>query len=402
MPSQEDYLDSLLKELTSGLDELENIEDETISADEGEMFSTEDTAQEVSTSFTDVNSAATMSEAEIERLLAGSMLPEEDVSEFTEPEDNGIAGLMGILKATDDEDLQDIHDLLQKSDQNEAVDEDIMSLLQKDDADLSFDPLEEDSEESEESVNLTTDEKMAKVEERRRAREEKKAEKRAKKAAAKAEKLAQKAAKKAEKTGKSAKASKAINEETLLVEETSVAEALPQEEIAGLDELLSLTGGTTFETQEQEAAETSFEDIFGTASTEVSDNAADLVDVISEREEIAHKKEKKGFFAKILDFITEEEEEDSEDAEIKLSDENKNILDELDKNKKKNKKAKKGKREQKIIRRLPQKEKKILLKKVKNPKRRRNLRKKRHLNLRMMNRNLPVVNYPLREFFRFF
>ena len=66
-------------------------------------------------------------------------------------------------------------------------------------------------------------------------------------------------------------------------------------------------------------------------------------------EDAEQKKEKKGFFAKLLDLFTDEEEEESD--QLKLSDENKQILEEMDKNgkngKKKEKKQKKEKKPKK-------------------------------------------------------
>jgi hypothetical protein len=80
---------------------------------------------------------------------------------------------------------------------------------------------------------------------------------------------------------------------------------------------------------------------------------------VEEADEILKEKTapKKGFWAKILDFLTaedeEEEEEKPENEDIKLSDENQNIIDELDNENEKGKKSKKAKKEKK-----PKKDKK--------------------------------------------
>ena len=72
------------------------------------------------------------------------------------------------------------------------------------------------------------------------------------------------------------------------------------------------------------------------------------------------KKEKKGIFAKILDLFTEEDEEEEEADQLQLSDENKKILQEMDKGgkKKKGKKEKKPKKEKQPKPKKPVKEKK--------------------------------------------
>ena len=77
-------------------------------------------------------------------------------------------------------------------------------------------------------------------------------------------------------------------------------------------------------------------------------------DIVDEQEQ---KKGKKGFFAKLLDLFTEEDEEEEEADQLQLSDENKKILEEMDKGgrKKKGKKEKKPKKEKQP---KPKKEKK--------------------------------------------
>lgn len=367
MSSQEDYLDNLLKDLSGSTNKSENAEEEI---------------QSVAEVFPDVESTTTMSEKDIERLLAESVLPEKEISVDDASGDRGtkeseteayeIEDLMGMLKKTDDEDLQDIHELLQKSEHNEAVDDKIMSLFQEEDVTEVFDPLADDLEDAEDVLNLAPDEKAQRSEQRRREKKEKKAEKLAKKMAAKEAKLARKAAKTAKKTANTEQeASSEMSTEIEMPTEitTSVAdEILPENEIAGLDELLSLSGNSSMETQD--STEMSFHDIFGTSPMEDTESAATLVAEIPENKDAAHKK---GFFTRILDFFTEEDEE-AVDEEIKLSDENKKVLEELDKNKKKKKKGKKAKKEADVSREtsaeggeeIPKKEKKA--KKEKKPK----------------------------------
>ena len=93
--------------------------------------------------------------------------------------------------------------------------------------------------------------------------------------------------------------------------------------------------------------------------------SADVMDILKAAgadivEEPEQKKEKKGFFAKLLDLFTEEDEEEEEADQLQLSDENKKILEEMDKDgkKKKGKKEKKPKKEKQPKTKKPAKEKK--------------------------------------------
>ncbi len=94
-------------------------------------------------------------------------------------------------------------------------------------------------------------------------------------------------------------------------------------------------------------------------------DSADVMDILKAAgadivEEPEQKKDKKGFFAKLLDLFTEEDEEEEESDQLKLSDENKKILEEMDKGgkKKKGKKEKKPKKEKQPKSRKTAKEKK--------------------------------------------
>ncbi len=102
----------------------------------------------------------------------------------------------------------------------------------------------------------------------------------------------------------------------------------------------------------------------GISAEPESTNVMDILkaagaDIVEKPEQ---KKEKKGFFAKLLDLFTEEDDEEEETDQLQLSDENKKILEEMDKDgKNSKKKEKKQKKEKK-----PKKEKQ--LKKEKQPK----------------------------------
>ena len=124
------------------------------------------------------------------------------------------------------------------------------------------------------------------------------------------------------------------------------------------DDLDALLAGAFPQTEEPEHTE---ED---NGETDVMDilkaAGADIVDDDSQ------KKEKKGFFSKLLDLFTEEDEEDEEENQLQLSEENKQILDEMGKDqKKKGKKEKKPKKEKAAKEKKPKKEKKKKEKKEK-------------------------------------
>ena len=132
-------------------------------------------------------------------------------------------------------------------------------------------------------------------------------------------------------------------------------------ETSGLDDDLDALLAGAFPQQPDIADDVSGEP----ESTDVMDilkaAGADIVD------EPERKKEKKGFFAKILDLFTEEEEEETEADQLQLSDENRKILEEMDKGgkKKKGKKEKKPKKEKQPKPKKPAKEKKKKEKKEK-------------------------------------
>lgn len=129
------------------------------------------------------------------------------------------------------------------------------------------------------------------------------------------------------------------------VEENPVSEAADTE-ITGTsdDELDALLAGA-FPGQ-QDSAE----------GSNAESESSDIMDILKAAgadiaEDAEQKKEKKGFFAKLLDLFTEEDEEEEESDQLKLSDENKQILEEMEKNgkngKKKEKKQKKEKKPKK-------------------------------------------------------
>ena len=129
------------------------------------------------------------------------------------------------------------------------------------------------------------------------------------------------------------------------VAENSVSEATDTETTATSDDELDALLAGAFPGQQDSAEESNAEP-----------ESSDIMDILKAAgadiaEDAEQKKEKKGFFAKLLDLFTEEDEEEEENDQLKLSDENKQILEEMDKNgkngKKKEKKQKKEKKPKK-------------------------------------------------------
>lgn len=361
MPSKEDYLDDLLKdmdvlgeEFSVNSDDVNDIElkddilDEDImnilnSVENGELQNSGTESDSIG-----VDDTKNMSEEDIEKLLS-TELENAEVAEDVAPEENS-EDLMNLLKQTDDNnDLQEIHDLLQKSDNNEAVDEDIVALLQ-DIPDEETDLMEQIVGESEENTESGVDEKARKKEERKRLREEKKAEKLAMKEAKKAAKLEAKKAKKGH--SQTAEGEEAEGAEPVLAADMESVNAVSEDDLADIEELLNMAGSVMEPPVElgsgpAKKPASSANNMKGkdTQGKNAQSNGADSqID-----NSTAEKKPRKKFLSRIVDFLTEEddEEEQKDNEDIKLSEENKNILDDLEKNKKKKKKDKKDKKAKK-------------------------------------------------------
>jgi hypothetical protein len=325
MPSQEDYLDQLLKGITENEPEETNLADTSdLTSTEsfetsGDFNLTEEAPVKVSAKMPseEVEEDFGMSEEEIEQLLQETRM--EGTQEKQAKETNGEDDLMQLLEGADDGDLQDIHDMLQKSDNNEAVDEDLIALLQDIPDEVNAEDYDDSPKENDGLENGELTKKQKRALEKKRQKEEKAAAKQAEKEAKQAAKEAKKAAK-----GKG----KAVEEAAQEPANASAEEQPVEADMSALDELLGLDG--------QAPA------------------SADSVENAFEKEVDAQKGDtaKKGFFAKILDFLTEEEEEEEPvrgTEDIPLSDENRVILEELDQEEsaKKGKKAKKSKKAKK-------------------------------------------------------
>ena len=369
MPSQEEYLDKLLKDLTNNIDDVSesNVESEAVleltDAIESEpaiepelsleqeqvpdadmlreMLSNLDTeveseALEELSEAPRVDDITMLSEEDIEKLLAAGSFEETKPTAFTEEAD-----LMDMLQGMEEENLQDIHTLLKKSDDNEAVDDTITDLLQDDDAIgfllASTDPMEDDAQLKK---RLAKEKKQQLKEEKRLKKELKRLEKQAAKEAAKA--------KKKNKTVEVQNGGSDTLEDaelmSILSGETGDSSILETEndlftgfETVDLDEE-DITG------PEQELLQ-AFDvpnDVFGSDNFELSTLEEVPHEEIADAEiEKLKKKEKKkgGFLSKVFEFLTEADDEEAE--AIILSQENEKILQEMDSEEGKIKKGKK-------------------------------------------------------------
>lgn len=308
MPSQEEYLDNLLKgienaETTESVEEKikpEPAEQDTPQIDMSDMddllqsalnAQKEDAMGEAVSDTASENKAihseetASMSEDEIDRLLQQNREQAEETPEQENTDSND--DLIRMLESADEEGLSNLLDQVSPQPAGEPADE-------------------EASEEQEKG---------------KRGRKKKKE----------------------KKLGFFDRFKKKTKEEP--VEENPVSEAADTE-ITGTsdDELDALLAGA-FPGQ-QDSAE----------GSNAESESSDIMDILKAAgadiaEDAEQKKEKKGFFAKLLDLFTEEDEEEEENDQLKLSDENKQILEEMDKNgkngKKKEKKQKKEKKPKK-------------------------------------------------------
>ena len=389
MPSQEDYLDNLLKDIGHEEQEAQPVQEAVPQSDENN----ENVGKDAERQAPDLEAASDMSEDEIGQLLSGGLDASRLENDQTEEENNELfhasdmdlsdEDVLKMLAESDDDDMQEIHSLLNKSDNHESVEdtaeepepeEERNALLGGADVTPAVDKREERAKAKKEREEA----KKRRKEELAAKRAEKKAEKKVKKAskkeAAKQEQEEQDTAEnlfdtdvldsivsKADKTGK---------EEDEVVSDNDVigekSEALPVDELAevtpeetsGLDEIapeengaggLGLDMGNLF--GDSDAEDSLLNGLGGGDDSDLSDLLSmndELEDSDAQREEKREKKsEKKGFLTRLLDFFTEEEEEYEEQGNenLNLSDENKGIIKDLDKEgskKKKNKKAKKA------------------------------------------------------------
>ncbi|MDE7253533.1 MAG: hypothetical protein K2O32_11405 [Acetatifactor sp.] len=303
--------------------------------------------------------AAGMTEEEIEKILEENSHVEE--SESAQADDLASQdNLMELLQDAGDDDLQDIHDLLEKSENNEAVDEAVIAQMQGEgDGQVpeSGDIAADDAEEAILSM------RQQKAVDKKKQKEEKAAAKKAAKEAKKAERLAKKAAKKAGKGAVAAAGEVAEASALAAVQgaaeggqsaDAGVQEANEEEDLgfdmSELDELINFSTDPTPEKPPKTDSTAEAEEAGVEAVLDAGEALAGIAAEAGDKEP----EKKKGLLARILDFLLEEDEEDEEESgkgteDVPLSDENKKILNEMDQEEagKKGKKGKKPKKDKK-------------------------------------------------------
>lgn len=347
MPSQDDNLDELLKQMSMG-----DGEEGPESRDRSRL---------------DIDSVAEMTEEEIAAFLSAGVGGDKNDTEpyrasFGES-DAPQGDVLEMLDETGDRDLKEIKNLLERSDRNEDVSGGSLA-SGADDGKSPADRLLADIEGAGEQE--MAEEMAENVDRRALKKEQRKKEKIIKKEAKQREKDAARAEKKRKRSHGEAEA-KDTRKETA---ENSVKEYDMMLDRDLLDSIVSGAAGRAGR-PEAPAQEDNGEglaslmeyakaDLDGASGSEADwvekENASPELDImtldmaeadalledISEKEEEAEEKE--GLFSKMVSFLTEEESE-AENEDVRLSDENEEILNELDNEKpQKSKKAKKPKK----------------------------------------------------------
>ena len=299
------------------------------------------------------------------------MLSKAKAEGLAEDEDRSDMSLDDLL-AADSGSAGEIGDLLNKSDNNEAVDPGIKALLNGTDDGEAPNVLGE-NEEAEAPVDKAAERKRLKEEKKeakRKAREEKKEARRKAKEAKKAKKNASGVSEENATSSENAENADMSDVDALLAGAaeaaaevkaaalTSEASTAPIEvpadnsEVDEADSLLAeIMGNPLSEEDLYDALSDSPEKSEDTPADEPVSIPADELDSLLEKE-ANEKKPKKGLIARIIDLLTEtDEDEEGEGAEIKLSEENAEVLEQLEaedgegkKGKKKKKKKDKGKK----------------------------------------------------------
>lgn len=346
MPSQEEYLDNLLK----GLEK----EEETEEPKEGNV----ETAKEPQIDMSDMD----------DLLKSALEAQQKDISETQQSHDSAGAAIHPEETSSMSED--EIDRLLQQSkeqgnDPEEGktaetdTNDDLIRMLESaDDAGLS-DLLDRVS--PEEDTSETADQQEP---DKRKKKKEKKEKKKKEKAPGKGflERFRKKSAEEA--APEEAASGETTAEEVTAEDTTSedVSSEKTPEEILPEDissEAVGTMSGSTDDVND-------IDDIADIREKTPADDSgdSDIMDILKAAgadivEDTAPAKEKKGFFSKLLDLFTEEDEDEEEENQLQLSEENKQILDDMDKNpKKKGKKEKKPKKEKAPKAKKPKKEKK--------------------------------------------
>lgn len=394
MSSQEEYLDQLLK----GLEDGDRAQVDAPGNSDADFSSDESDAEEKESYH--IDDVKGMGIEDIERILEENERAAKEGREDLENQD-----LVEILDHFDESGIQEIRDYIVKSDRNEAVDERIINMIEtakESSEELPKDLLEQMQEQAEEEEEqeapsgflgkLFGKKKKNGKQDKKKKNERKKAEEfeyemielfgnmelidgdeenkgtldrlkdklKAKKAARQElkeirEKEKQEATSKSGEDQKKKKKKRNNSLEEALDEIASLPGEAEEEQEPQLQNPESFVEFTSDDDSEGGALDLGLpQELFGDADTvSVDGDAQDLDELLSIADKDADKGEKgkkdgkkKGLFAKLFEFLTEEDEDEKqESSELILSDENDAILKELDKEggKKKKKKPKKGK-----------------------------------------------------------
>lgn len=328
MPSREDYLDDFLKNMS----------------EEDENRRTENGMEPAP----DLDALAEMSEEEIAKLLSAG------ASEQMQQPETAVEDVLDIPGESGNSDLQEIQNLLRKADQNEVLDRTDTDFGSSREEENPAERLLADIERAGETS--VAEEAVNSKQEKKRLKQEKKAAKKA----AKAEKKEKRQAKKGKKDIPQAKAgektpdnaSKRVMEYDMVQDrellDSIVSEAgkveqremqRPEADSSGAVDLMEVAAALEAERNMDPSQEVPYEEEYAAADTadensgilaldldEVDDYIPDITDTSSKN----GKEKKKGIMAKFFAFLTEEEEE-PENENLPISEENQEIIREMDK-----------------------------------------------------------------------
>lgn len=347
----------------------------------------------------DIDAVSEMSQEEIERLLSQGAEEEQARSRWQPEGEDAEEDVLDMLEDSKDGNLQDIQDMLQKSDRNETIDPaggDVDSYGEEP-ADQLLAEIEAAAEEAPvDSKTRKSREKERKAQEKARQKEEKAARKKEAREAARAEKQAKKDSRKKGRADQAqgaaeAEAANEIKEYDLLLDKDLLDSIVhdagnlgkeekeqepAQERTDTMADLLdaAMEQQSTGRTEEKpvmeriESGNGSENDIMELDMDEIDAFIPDVSETAQEEEKGG---KKKGLVSKLVTLLMEEEEPENED--IPLSEENEEIIRDLDaeksSGKKEKKKAKKPakKKEKKKKAPKPQKPKKAKKPKEKEP-----------------------------------
>lgn len=316
MALKDEFLGDLLDEVNTGKVDADKVDTEEIDA--REINSEEIDADEIDMSDMDALLQAAMEEEDISSDEKEEDSEQQDVIHLSQEEINKMllesqqtqmpkikeesADLSDLLGDSEENaDLQDIGNMLERADNNEAVNEDVVSLLEN--------VPDAETKRNTEAFDIFSEEEPA---------EETKEEAKARKAAEKkAKKEAKKAARQEKKSSKKQRKEKGKESQT---------------------EEASKDTGTADTAKEEEKLVNPFEE---SADVNITEEVSEESPV-----EDKSKEKKKGLFHKFKDFLMEEDEDEDESKSLNLSDENAAILEDMKKeDKKKAKKSKKKKKD---------------------------------------------------------